>query len=182
MDDGGSLHLKKCIEEVKKAYPEIIVEILIPDFKGAVKDLKNIIDAGPEVIAHNIETVERLQKKVRDPRANYGQSLSVLENVKKLNPKIYSKSAIMLGFGETDEEVIQSMKDLRRVDCNILTIGQYLRPSDWHIPINNFVSPEKFKYFEQKALELGFLYCASGPFVRSSYRAGELFMKNILRT
>jgi len=182
LDDGGSLHLKKCIEEVKKAYPEIIVEILIPDFKGAVKDLKNIIDAGPEVIAHNIETVERLQKKVRDPRANYGQSLSVLENVKKLNPKIYSKSAIMLGFGETDEEVIQSMKDLRRVDCNILTIGQYLRPSDWHIPINNFVSPEKFKYFEQKALELGFLYCASGPFVRSSYRAGELFMKNILRT
>ncbi len=181
LEDGGSLHLKECIQEVKKAYPEIIVEILIPDFKGVVKDLKNIVDANPEVIAHNIETVERLQKKVRDPRANYNQSLSVLESVKKLNPKIYTKSAIMLGLGETDEEIIQSMKDLRAIDCNILTIGQYLRPSGWHLPINNFVEPSKFKYFEQKALELGFLYCASGPFVRSSYRAGELFMKNILR-
>ena len=180
LEDGGSMHLKECIEEVKKAYPEIIVEILIPDFKGVVKDLKNIVDANPEVIAHNIETVERLQKKVRDPRANYRQSLSVLENIKKLNPKIYTKSAIMLGLGETDEEIIQAMKDLRVVDCDILTIGQYLRPSDWHLPINNFVEPSKFKYFEQKALELGFLYCASGPFVRSSYRAGELFVKNVI--
>jgi len=181
LEDGGSAHLKECIQEVKKAYPEIIVEILIPDFKGAVKDLKNIVDANPEVIAHNIETVERLQKKVRDPRANYKQSLSVLENIKRLNSKIFSKSAIMLGLGETDEEIIQAMKDLRAVDCNILTIGQYLRPSDWHLPINNFVEPAKFRYFEQKALELGFLYCASGPFVRSSYRAGELFIKNVIK-
>ncbi|HLC59967.1 MAG TPA: lipoyl synthase [Candidatus Nanoarchaeia archaeon] len=181
LDDGGSGHFAECITEVKKEYPKIIIEVLIPDFKGDIDSLKKIIDANPEVIAHNIETVERLQKKVRDPRANYRQSLSVLENIKKLNPKIYSKSAIMLGFGETDEEIIQAMEDLRTVDCDILTIGQYLRPSDWHLPINNFVPPEKFKYFEQKALELGFLYCASGPFVRSSYKAGELFMKNVIR-
>src|SRR3989338_4078115 len=130
LEDGGSSHLKECILEVKKAYPEIIVEILIPDFKVVVRDLKNIVDANPEVIAHNIETVERLQKRVRDPRADYRQSLSVLENIKKLNSGIYSKSAIMLGLGETDEEVIQSMKDLRAVGCNILTIGQYLRPTN----------------------------------------------------
>jgi len=181
LEDGGSQHLAECIKEVKKAYPEIIVEILIPDFKGVVKDLKNVVNANPEVIAHNIETVERLQKRVRDPRADYRQSLSVLENIKKLNSGIYSKSAIMLGLGETDEEVIQSMKDLRAVGCNILTIGQYLRPTNWHLPINNFVEPAKFRYFEQKALELGFLFCASGPFVRSSYRAGELFMKNVIK-
>ena len=180
LDDGGASHLAECIKEVKKEYPKIIVEILIPDFKGRIEDLKKIVDANPEVIAHNIETVERLQKKARDARANYIQSLEVLENVKKLNPKIYTKSSIMLGLGETDDEVIQAMKDLRGVNVGILTLGQYLRPSDWHIPISSFVEPSKFEYFKQKALELGFLFCASGPFVRSSYKAGELFMKNIL--
>ena len=180
LEDGGSSHFAECIKEIKKAYPEIIVEVLIPDFKGDIKALKKIVDANPEVIAHNIETVERLQRKVRDPRANYKQSLSVLENVKKINPKIYSKSSIMLGLGETDNEVIQSMKDLRFVDVNILTLGQYLRPTDWHIPINSFVEPSKFEYFKQRALELGFLFCASGPFVRSSYKAGEMFVKNVI--
>ncbi len=181
LEDGGSSHFAECISEIKKAYPEIIVEVLIPDFKGDVAALKKIIDSKPEVIAHNIETVERLQRKVRDPRAGYSQSLKVLENVKKLNPKIYTKSSIMVGLGEADEEVIQSMKDLRKINVGILTIGQYLRPTDWHIPIINFVPPEKFEYYKQKALQLGFLFCASGPFVRSSYRAGELFMKNIIK-
>ncbi|MBI2655663.1 lipoyl synthase [Candidatus Woesearchaeota archaeon] len=181
LEDGGASHFAECIREVKKEYPGIIVEVLIPDFKGDMISLKKIVDAKPEVIAHNIETVERLQRKVRDPRANYLQSLSVLENVKKLNPDIYTKSAIMLGFDESDEEVIQSMKDLRAAGCQLLTIGQYLRPSGRHLPIAKFVEPAKFRYFEQKALELGFLYCASGPFVRSSYRAGELFIKNILK-
>ncbi|MBI2658389.1 lipoyl synthase [Candidatus Woesearchaeota archaeon] len=176
--DGGASHFAECIREIKKAYPEIIVEVLIPDFNGNIEDLKKIIDAKPEVIAHNIETVERLQRKARDARANYKQSLSVLENVKKINPKIYTKSSIMLGLGEADDEVIQSMKDLRKINVDILTIGQYLRPSDWHLPINEFVPPQKFRYFEQKALELGFLFCASGPFVRSSYKAGELFVKH----
>ena len=181
LEDSGSSHFAECIKEIKKEYQEIIVEVLIPDFKGDINALKKIVDAKPEVIAHNIETVERLQKKVRDARANYNQSLSVLENVKKLNPKIYTKSSIMLGLGETDEEVIQSMKDLRAINVDILTLGQYLRPTDWHIAISKFVEPEKFEYFRQKALELGFLYCASGPFVRSSYRAGELFVKNVIR-
>ncbi|MBS3105085.1 lipoyl synthase [Candidatus Woesearchaeota archaeon] len=179
--DGGSGHFAECIREIKKAYPEIIVEVLIPDFNGSIESLNKIVDAKPEVIAHNIETVERLQKKVRDVRANYKQSLSVLENVKKLNPKIYTKSSIMLGLGETGEEVIQSMKDLREINADILTIGQYLRPTGWHISISEFAAPEKFEYFKQKALELGFLFCASGPFVRSSYRAGELFVRNVIK-
>ena len=180
LEDGGASHFAECIKEIKKAYPKVIVEVLIPDFKGDIEALKKIVDAKPEVIAHNIETVERLQKRVRDVRANYKQSLSVLENVKKLNPKIYTKSSIMVGLEENDEEIIQSMKDLRAINVDILTIGQYLRPTDWHIAVNKYIPPEKFEYFKQKALELGFLFCASGPFVRSSYRAGELFIKNHL--
>ena len=181
LSDGGASHFAECIKEIKNAYPEIIVEVLIPDFNGKIEDLKRIIDAKPEVIAHNIETVERLQRKVRDARANYRQSLGVLENVKKLNPKIYTKSSIMLGLGEADEEVIQSMKDLRAINVDILTIGQYLRPTDWHLAVSQYVPPEKFEYFKQKALELGFLFCASGPFVRSSYKAGEMFVKNVIK-
>ena len=181
LEDGGAGHFAECIKEIKKHYPKMIIEVLIPDFKGDADALKKIIDAKPEVIAHNIETVERLQRKIRDVRANYRQSLNVLENVKKLNPKIYTKSSVMLGLGETDGEVIQSMKDLRKINADIITFGQYLRPTDRHIPINSFVSPEKFDYFKQKALELGFLFCASGPFVRSSYRAGELFVKNVIK-
>lgn len=181
LEDGGASHFAECIKEIKKSYPKIIVEVLIPDFNGDTNSLKKIADAKPEVIAHNIETVERLQKKARDPRANYKQSLEVLENAKKINPKIYTKSSIMLGLGETDEEVVQSMRDLRAVDCSILTIGQYLRPSDWHLPVIQYIPPEKFGHFRQKAFELGFLSCAAGPFVRSSYKAGELFVKNIVK-
>ena len=181
LSDGGASHFAECIKEIKKAYPEIIVEVLIPDFNGNIEDLKKIVDAKPEVIAHNIETVERLQKKIRDVRANYQQSLKVLENIKKLNQKIYTKSSIMLGLGEADEEVLQSMKDLRAINVDIITFGQYLRPTDWHIAITKFVSPEKFEYFKQKALEMGFLFCAAGPFVRSSYKAGELFVRNVIK-
>ncbi|MBI3027210.1 lipoyl synthase [Candidatus Woesearchaeota archaeon] len=181
LEDGGASHFAECVKEIKKTYPEIVVEVLIPDFKGDFEALKKIIDAKPEVIAHNIETVERLQRMVRDVRANYTQSLSVLENVKKLNPKIYTKSSIMLGLGETDDEIFQSMRDLREIDVNILTIGQYLRPTEWHLAVNKYVAPEKFEYFKQKALEFGFLFCASGPFVRSSYKAGELFVKNVVK-
>ena len=181
LDDGGSSHFAECIKEIKKAYREIIVEVLIPDFKGDIDALRRIVDAKPEVIAHNIETIERLQKKIRDPRANYQQSLEVLKNVKKLDPKIYTKSSIMLGLGESDGEVVQAMKDLKDINADILTIGQYLRPTEWHIPISKFIAPEKFEYFKQKAMEIGFLFCASGPFVRSSYKAGELFVKNVVR-
>ena len=181
LEDGGASHFAKCITEIKKVHPEIIVEVLIPDFNGDIEDLKKIVDANPEVVAHNIETVERLQRKVRDARANYKQSLNILETVKKINSKIYTKSSIMLGLGEADEEVIQSMKDLRAINVDFVTFGQYLRPTDWHIAITKFISPEKFEYFRQKALEMGFLFCASGPFVRSSYKAGELFVKSVVK-
>ncbi|MBI2130315.1 lipoyl synthase, partial [Candidatus Woesearchaeota archaeon] len=142
--------------------------------------LKKITDAKPDVIAHNIETVERLQRKARDIRANYGQSLNVLKNAKKINPKIFTKSSIMAGIGERDDEVIKAMKDLREIGVDILTIGQYLRPTDRHLPVMQFISPEKFRYYERKGLELGFRFVAAGPFVRSSYKAGELFLKNII--
>ena len=181
LPDQGALHFANCIEEVKNQIPEIIVEVLIPDFRGNMELLKRVIDAKPDVIAHNIETVERLQRKARDVRANYKQSLSVLENVKKFNSNIYTKSSIMLGLGEADKEVVQAMEGLRKINVDIITFGQYLRPSSRHLPVNDYIKPEKFKYFEQKALELGFLYCASGPFVRSSYKAGELFLKNKLK-
>lgn len=181
LEDGGASHFAECIKGIKKYYPEIIIEVLIPDFNGDTTALRKIVDAKPEVVAHNIETVERLQKMARDPRASYNQSLKVLENVKKMNSGIYTKSSVMLGLGEKDEEVIKAMKDLRAINVDILTIGQYLRPTDWHIPITEFVEHQKFEYFKQKAVELGFLFCASGPLVRSSYKAGELFMRNIIK-
>ncbi len=182
LPDQGAGHFAKCIRAVKELDSSIIVEVLIPDFRGNRDCIRTIVDAEPEVIAHNVETVRRLQGKVRDPRANYEQSLSVLRIVKELNSKIYTKSALMVGFGETEEEIIESMKDLRTIDVDMLTIGQYLRPSAWHLPVEEYVKPEKFRLYEQKGKELGFLYVAAGPFVRSSYKAGELFMKNVIRT
>lgn len=181
LPDQGAGHFADCINAIKEKTPEIIVEVLIPDFRGNTELIGKVIEAGPHVIAHNVETVKRLQRKARDPRAGYEQSLSVLKHVKKVNPRIYTKSSIMLGLGEQDEEVIEAMKDLRRIGVDILTIGQYLRPSSWHLVVEEFVHPEKFLWFKEEAEKLGFLYVASGPFVRSSYRAGELFIKNILR-
>ncbi len=181
LEDGGSSHFAQCVMEIKKSYPEMKIEALIPDFRGNIESLRKIVDAKPDVIAHNIETIDRLQSKVRDVRANYSQSLKVLENTKKMDPKIYTKSSIMLGLGEEDEEIIESMKDLRKINVDVLTLGQYLRPTDSHIQIKRFVDPAKFDFFKVKALELGFLYAASGPFVRSSYRAGEMFMKNVIK-
>ncbi|MBI2675063.1 MAG: lipoyl synthase [Candidatus Aenigmarchaeota archaeon] len=180
LPDQGAGHFAACIREMRREIPEIIIEVLIPDFRGNSELLKKIAEAKPEVIAHNIETVERLQGRVRDPRANYKQSLSVLETVKKMNPSIYTKSGIMLGLGENDEEVMQSMKDLRSIGVDVFTIGQYLRPSSWHLAVSEYVSPEKFDYFKKIGEELGFLYVAAGPFIRSSYRAGEYFLKSVL--
>lgn len=181
LDDQGSKHFAECIREIKKLDSKILVEVLIPDFRGDLDCLERIIKERPEVIAHNVETVERLQKKVRDWRAGYEQSLSVLENVKKLNSKIFTKTSIILGFGETDREILQTLKDLREKKVDIVTFGQYLRPSDWHLEVREYVSPEKFEYFKMMAESFGFLYVASGPFVRSSYRAGELFIKNVIQ-
>ncbi|MFH1977982.1 MAG: lipoyl synthase [Candidatus Aenigmatarchaeota archaeon] len=178
--DQGAGHFALCVREAKKASPKILVEVLIPDFRGEEKLLDIIINSEPDVIAHNIETVENLQKKVRDPRAGYKQSLNLLEQAKKKDPRVYTKTSLMLGLGETREEVIQTMKDLRRIGVDIITFGQYLRPSEKHLPVEEFVKPEQFNYYKKVAEVMGFLYVASGPFVRSSYRAGELFLKGML--
>lgn len=181
LPDGGAQHLANCIQAIKDLNPEILVEILIPDFAGNVAALRTIVESPVDVIAHNIETVERLQLKVRDPRANYKQSLSVLENVKLMDPARYTKSSIMVGVGETHDDILESFKDLRDIKCDFLTIGQYLRPSLKHMPVEKYVHPDTFELYKNEALQLGFLYVASGPLVRSSYKAGEFFIENIVR-
>jgi lipoic acid synthetase len=179
--DGGANHFAATIKAIKQHDPEVIVEVLIPDFQGNIDDVRKVVEAGPEVVAHNIETTEPLTPRVRDPRAAYTQSLKVLRTIKGLNPKGYSKSSIMLGLGETESDLMKTMQDLREVDVDILTLGQYLRPSKGHIPVSEYVSPERFEYCKQIAEELGFLYVASGPLVRSSYRAGEFFVEALVR-
>lgn len=179
--DGGASHFAECISHLRKANPKLLVEILVSDFQGDKTAAQKVIDAAPHVYGHNIETVKRLQKSVRDHRANYEQSLGVLAYVKKVAPQMYTKSAIMVGLGETPEEVIETMKDLRAINVDFLTIGQYLRPSSWNLPVKEYVPLEQYKEYERIGKELGFIYVAAGPFVRSSYKAGELFIKNILK-
>ena len=180
LPDGGSNHFAQTIMEIKKRDAKVIVEVLIPDFKGDWDCLDNIVKAKPEVIAHNIETVESLTPKVRDKRATYKQTLDLLAKVKEKNSTIFTKSSIMLGLGETEEEILKTMQDLRKVDTDILTLGQYLRPSVKHLPVIDYITPEKFLYYEEMGKKLGFKYIASGPLVRSSYKAGEYFIKNSL--
>jgi lipoic acid synthetase len=181
LPDGGAGHFAKTILETRKNSPDMLIEVLTPDFQGDLTAISTVVDAHPDVFAHNIETVERLQKAARDRRANYTQSLSVLKTVKELDDSIYTKSSIMLGLGERDEEVIASMKDLRAIDVDILAIGQYLRPSNWHLPVQEYVPPSKFEEFRKTGESLGFKFVASGPLVRTSYRAGEFFIENLMR-
>src|ERR687889_266769 len=181
LEDGGAEHIAKTIKAIKLLCPTIIVESLIPDFRGDDGSIIKIVKSEPEVISHNIETVLRLTPKVRDARASYEQSLSVLKKIKDINSLIYTKSSIMLGLGESEEEVIQTMKDLRSVGVNILTMGQYLQPTPKHLPLIEFISPEKFNWFREIAERMGFVYVASGPLVRSSYRAGEFFLEKICK-
>jgi lipoic acid synthetase len=178
--DQGAGHFAECIREIKKQRPETIVEVLIPDFRGNEKCIDTIIEAKPDVIAHNIETVKELQSSVRDRRANYEQSLSVLRHVKKNAPEIFTKSSIMLGLGETDSQLFEAMDDLRKNNVDILTLGQYLRPSSWHLEVKEFVRPEKFAQLKEIGEQRGFAFVAAGPFVRSSYKAGEFFVQNII--
>ncbi len=183
LPDGGAGHFAKTIRAIKSLNPGVFVEPLIPDFGGNIESLKIVLSANPDVLAHNIETVERLTPIVRDKRAGYLQSLKVLENSKKLRPDIYTKSSILVGLGEREKEVIKTLKDLRNAGVDIVTIGQYLRPSlhKKFLEVKEYVHPEKFEYYEKVALEMGFLYCASGPFVRSSYKAAEVFLEGVLR-
>ncbi len=180
LPDQGSGHFARTIRTIKKLDPELIVEILTPDFRGDLDLVRQLADSKPDVFAHNVETVERLQKTVRDPRANYQQSLSVLEAVKKHDPTRYTKTSLMLGLGEKDEEILQTLRDLRAIGCDVITFGQYLQPTQRHIKVENYVTPEKFQEWQKIAESMGFLYVASGPLVRSSYRAGEFFMKGIV--
>jgi len=178
--DGGAEHFASTIKAIKQRGTDVITEVLIPDFQGNLADVCKVIEARPEVIAHNIETTETLTPKVRDPRATYEQSLRVLKYIKEAG-SIYTKSSIMLGLGEIESDVVKTMEDLRKVNVDILTLGQYLRPSKAHFPVSEYVAPNKFEHYKHLADELGFLYVASGPFVRSSYRAGEFFIEALLR-
>jgi len=181
LPDGGAEHFASTIRAIKKRDQNVVTEVLIPDFQGSVEDIRKVVDAKPEVIAHNIETTRPLTPRVRDPRATYDQSLEVLRTIKTLNPSIYTKSSIMLGLGEVETDMVAAMKDLRAAGVSILTLGQYLRPSKGHIPVTEYVSPDRFDRYKKLAGELGFLYVASGPFVRSSYRAGEFFLEALIR-
>jgi lipoic acid synthetase len=180
LPDGGANHIAKTIKSVKAQCPQTIVEPLIPDFQGNRHALEKIIGSGPEVISHNIETVARLSPLIRDPRATYQQSLHVLEMIKDIDCKIYTKSSMMLGLGETEVEVMQAAKDLRSVEVDIVSIGQYLQPTNRHLPVKEYISPEKFESYKKRIEKMGFVYVVAGPFVRSSYKAGELFITNIV--
>jgi len=178
--DGGSGHFATTVDLIKYNKPELLVECLVSDFRGDLKAVEKLALSGLDVYAHNVETVKRLQSFVRDPRAGYEQSLSTLKHAKTVKPDLYTKTSLMLGLGETDEEVIQTMKDLRAIDVDVVTFGQYLRPTEHHLSVVSYVTPEKFDYFREVGEELGFKYVASGPMVRSSYKAGEFYLTHMI--
>lgn len=173
LPDGGAGHFAEVIKSIRELLSDKIkIEVLIPDFKGSVDALKIVSDARPAIINHNIETVPRLYPEVR-PMANYRRSLGLLKNIKALDSNIYSKSGIMIGLGETEDEVVKVLKDLREVDCDFLTIGQYLAPSKSHHPVVEYIHPDIFERYKTIGRELGFKYVASAPLVRSSYMADK---------
>jgi lipoic acid synthetase len=176
LPDGGAEHFADCVRAVKDLSPAPKVEVLIPDFRGDIEPLKVVLDSKPDVVGHNIETVRRLQKKLRDPRASYETSLRVLENIKKLSHDICTKSSLMVGVGESEAEVSGSLKDLRDRGVDIVTIGQYLQPTKSHLPVEEYVRPEVFDRYRMEAERLGFKHVFSGPLVRSSYHASESFL------
>lgn len=173
LQDGGANHFRETIDAVRLRNPEIIIEVLVPDFLDKDDSLDMVLNARPEIFNHNLETIRRLTPKVRS-RANYDRSLSVLKKVKeRCEGTIYTKSGIMLGLGETESELFESLSDLRSANCDMLTLGQYLQPSLCHLPVVNYVTPSKFEEYGAKARDMGFMHVASGPMVRSSYHADE---------
>ena len=176
--DGGAAHYAECIRAIRKASPETAVEALTPDFQGDARAVATVVAAPLVVFAHNIETVPRLTAAVRDPRAGYEQSLHVLEAAKNTRPDILTKSSLMLGLGETEQEIVQGMDDLRSRGVDLLTLGQYLRPTANHLPVNRYVRPEEFAKFREWGLSRGFTEVVSGALVRSSYRAERALEKN----
>jgi len=180
LEDDGASHFAKTVYLLRQRSPSLLIEVLTPDFRGKTHLISEVIDSDPHVFAHNIETVERLTPQVRDRRASYQQSLRVLRQIKEEKQHIFTKSSIMLGLGETAEEIQKTLKDLRQVTFDIVTFGQYLRPTKRHLPVQKYLTPKEFESWKETALSMGFLYSASGPLVRSSYRAGEYFIKGIL--
>jgi lipoic acid synthetase len=179
--DQGADHFARTVAEITERHPGTLVEVLIPDFQGDDRLIDRVVDAGPDVVAHNVETVERLQWPVRDRRAGYEQSLSVLERVAD-TADVYTKTSLMLGVGEHDHEIYRTLTDCREAGVDVVTLGQYLQPSRSHLDVHEYVHPHAFETWRRVAEEeLGFRYCASGPMVRSSYRAGELFVDAVLR-
>ena len=173
LQDGGAEHFRRTIEAIRKLNPGIVIEVLVPDFNESDASIENVLNANPHIFNHNLETVRRLTPGVRH-RATYDRSLSVLARVKeKRGSAIYTKSGMMLGLGEREEEILTAMKDLRVANCDILTLGQYLQPTLKHLPVIEFVSPERFADYKTRAEEMGFVHVASGPMVRSSYHADE---------
>ncbi len=178
--DGGAAHFAAAITALKRESPRTTVEVLIPDFQGVTASLDVVAMARPHVVAHNVETVERLTPKVRDRRATWAQSLRVLEHLKGRPEKLYTKTSVMIGLGETDAEVDVAFRQLREAGVDVLTLGQYLQPSQYHLRVERFASPEQFAEYQRMAEAHGFLYVASGPLVRSSYRAAEFFMRGLM--
>ncbi len=205
LPDQGSAHIAETIRRTQLANPELLIEVLIPDFRGDEACLERVIAARPAVLAHNVETVPRLTPSVRDPRAGFEQSLRVLDYARRASgkqpaahhdaahgsaappehpagrPALRTKSSLMLGLGEREDEVLDGMRALRSVDVDFLTLGQYLQPDRWNLPVVEYIRPERFKALEQEGLAMGFRYVASGPLVRSSYRAAEFFIAQDLR-
>jgi lipoic acid synthetase len=180
LEDGGAAHYAACVSAIKRRTPEVAVEALTPDFDAVMAHVERVVDSGLDVFAQNVETVERLTHRVRDPRAGYRKTLDVLEHARKHRPDILTKTSLMLGLGETREEILQTMDDLLAVGVDILTLGQYLQPTRNHLPVERYVTPEEFNRYREIGLEKGFMEVPSGPLVRSSYRADRVFEKNNL--
>jgi lipoic acid synthetase len=176
--DGGAAHYAACVRAIKERNPQTAVEALTPDFQGVLADVATVVDSGIEVFAQNIETVRRLTHPVRDPRAGYEQTLAVLTHAKRHRAAVLTKSSLMLGLGESDAEILETLTDLRAAGVDIVTLGQYLRPTLNHLPVERFVTPAEFDAYREQALALGFLECVSGPLVRSSYRAEQALNRN----
>jgi len=178
LPDGGAAHIASCIREIKRRCPQTAVEALTPDFQGDLHAVATVVDSGLEVFAQNVETVQRLTHPVRDARASYTQTIDVLRHAKLHRSSVLTKTSIILGLGESDDEILQTMDDLREAQVDILTLGQYLRPTANHLPIARWVTPEEFAKYREWALAKGFLECVSGPMVRSSYRAEQALQRN----
>lgn len=178
LEDGGAAHFAACVREIKRLSPGTAVEALTPDFQGNLRDVETVVGSGLEVFAQNVETVRRLTHPVRDARASYEQTLAVLNHAKSVRADVLTKTSLMLGLGESDEEIAEAMDDIRNAGVDILTLGQYLRPTLNHLPIERWVAPEEFQRYRDWALSKGFLECVSGPLVRSSYRAERALERN----